>query len=92
MPSLESLAPNTNLADHAKDLQRAATEVAKDIKTEANVRLRDVTTQANARLSDAKKQAGDFYDTAHDYASENPWIAFGAGVAAGLLVAAWLRR
>jgi ElaB/YqjD/DUF883 family membrane-anchored ribosome-binding protein len=99
MSTLDTLAPNSNLAKHARDfkdqandLKDTAKNLAGDVRTEAQARLDQARDEASSRLSDARDHANDLLSSARGYAKENPVTTFGLGVAAGLVLAAWLRR
>ena len=89
--STDTLNPTTNIAEHAKDLHRAARSVACDLKTEANNRFGDLKSQAGSRLSDAQDAASDGFDKVKGFIKEHPVAAVGFGVFAGLLLASWAR-
>jgi ElaB/YqjD/DUF883 family membrane-anchored ribosome-binding protein len=87
----KTLKPTTDIVDHAQDFTRAASSIVSDLKTEASSRLDGLRDEAGSRFSDAQDTASDAFDTLKGFIKDHPIAAVGFGVAAGLLLASWVR-
>lgn len=86
------LQPTTNIFNHTKDLQSAATTLAGDLREEAANQLGGLKNVATSHLSDVRGRASDSWDSLKSLIKQHPFAAVGIGIAGGLILAAWARR
>jgi len=84
--------PSPELKKHLNDLGRDANQVVRDVKKQANDGLQEIKSEATNRFENAKGTAQDVFNTAKDFVAAHPFSAFGAGVAAGLLISSCRRK